>query len=90
MKQLNATTKRGAGYLAAYRRSSASSLWDVYGRFSCAKAAAENDCRRWMENESGWGFKIISYNSCFFTAAWMTSAGLRVETAGGSYFVPLS
>ena len=87
MQTINANTKRGAALVAAYNRSSKYSLRDCYGRYSNAKAAAENDCRRWCSQENGYGFKIISYNSVRFTAAWRTADGLRVETPCNSFIV---
>lgn len=87
MQTVKSTTKRGAAFIASYNYSNARRLSDVYGRYSCAKAAAENDCLRWCDEEGGQGFKIISHNSNFFSAAWLVADGLRVETPGGSYIV---
>lgn len=87
MQTVKSTTKRGAAFLASYNYSNARRLSDVYGRYSCAKASAENDCLRWCAEENGVNFKIISANTNFFTAAWTTADGLRVETPGGSYLV---
>ena len=87
MERISTSSVRGQRFIYSYNRATARRLRDVYGRYSCAKACAENDCIRWCEAENGHGFKIISANSCFFTAAWLTSDGLRVETARGSYLV---
>ena len=87
MEKINASTKRGAGFVASYRRSNCESLWDCYGRFSSKKAAAENDCRAWCDDENGTGFKIMSYNTYSFTCGWMTADGLRVETPCRSILV---
>ena len=87
MKKINANTVRGSRFIDSYNRATARRLSDVYGSYSCAKACAENDCLRWCAEEGGHGFKIISYNCNFFTAAWLTADGLRVETPGGSYLV---
>lgn len=87
MITIKSTTKRGAGYLAAYNRSNNSRLSDCYGKYSTDKARAEIYCLSCMSNEDGAGFKIISYNCNFFSAAWRTAAGLRVETPSNSYLV---
>ena len=87
MKTIKSTTARGARFVDAYNRSRYSRLFQVYGSYSTAKACAEQDCRRWCYEENGHDFRIISYNCMQFTAAWKTDAGLRVETAAGSYLV---
>ena len=84
---VKSSSKRGAAWIAAYRFSNARRLSDCYGRYSCAKAVAQNDCLGWCYEENGENFKIISANTNFFTAAWTTADGLRVETASGSYLV---
>lgn len=87
MITIKSTTKRGAGFLAAYNRSSNRRLSDCYGKYSTEKARAEKYCLSCMSNEDGAGFKIISYNCNFFSAAWQTAAGLRVETPTTSILV---
>lgn len=87
MQTIKNTTKRGQRFIRAYENSGCFDLWDCYGRFSSAKARAEDCCREQMEKENGMGFKIISFNTCTFTAAWLVPGGLRVETAQNSFFV---
>lgn len=87
MITIKSTTKRGAGFLAAYNRSSNRRLSDCYGKYSTEKARAENNCRAWCSEEAGDGFKIISFNTFGFSAAWQTAAGLRVETPTTSILV---
>ena len=87
MVTIKSTTKRGAAWLAAYNYSNARRLSDCYGRFSCSKARAENDCLRWYLEENGDDFRIISFNTFGFSCGWRTADGLRVETASGSYLV---
>lgn len=87
MQTINANTKKGQYFVNAYNRSNYDSITDCYGRFSSAKACAENDCKRWMREENGWDFRILSFNCMQFTAGWMTADGLRVETACNSYLV---
>ena len=87
MKTINSTTKKGQNFIESYNRSRATSLSDCYGRFSTEKSRAERDCRRWMDDENGEDFRIISFNTFGFTCGWMTADGLRVETACNSYLV---
>ena len=87
MEQINSTTKRGQRWIESYDRSTDSTLSDCYGRFSCAKARAERDCKNKMEKEGGEDFRIISYNTFGFSCGWRVPGGLRVETSGGSYLV---
>ncbi len=87
MKTISATSKKGQYFVNAYNRSRYESISECYGRYSCAKACAERDCKGWMQEENGHDFRIIGYNSMQFTAAWRTADGLRVETACNSYLV---
>ena len=85
--KINVSTLRGSRFMNAYNRSTDYCLRHVYGRYSSAKACAENECLRKMSDENGHGFKIMSFNSFGFTCGWLTSDGLRVETPSGSYLV---
>ena len=87
METINATTKRGTAFINAYNRSDRGSLRECYSNYSSAKARAERDCIEKMHRENGVGFKILGFNSSFFTCGWMTDEGLRIETACGSYLV---
>lgn len=87
MKTIKSSTKRGAAFLQSYKNSYYYSLQDCYNNYSCRKAVAENDCRRWMYQEAGHGFKILSFNTFGFTCGWITVDGLRIETPAGSYLV---
>lgn len=51
MKTINATTQRGERFINDYNRATAWALSQVYGRYSCAKARAERDCRNMMTAE---------------------------------------
>lgn len=88
MTTLNPNTKRAENFVNAYNRSTDTTLRHCYGRYSWEKEHAEYDCRRKMDNENGFGFRILSYNTFQFTCGWVTSEGLRVETACGSYLIP--
>lgn len=87
MKTINNTTKTAQRFVNAYNRSTASTLADVYGRYSTEKSRAEYFCRQRMQNENGDGFRIISYNTFGFSCGWQTADGLRVETACNSYLI---
>lgn len=87
METIKKTTKRGIGFMNAYRASSATELSDVYGSYSCDKAIAYRRCREECDKENGECFRIISAAHYFFTVGWLTAAGLRVETAKGSYLI---
>lgn len=87
METIKKTTKRGAGFMNAYRASSATELSDVYGSYSCDKARAYRQCREWCDKENGECFRIISAGSFFFSVGWLTADGLRVETAKSSYLI---
>lgn len=54
-----------------YKRSYASDLSDVYGRYSTAKARAWRYCENLMEEHDGWGLRVISHNGFMFTAGFL-------------------
>ena len=86
MATIKKTTKKGVYFLASYNRSTAYELRDYYGRYSCAKACAENECRDKMRRQSGRGFKILSFNTFGFSCGWLLPDGsLQVETPTNSY-----
>lgn len=53
-----------------YKRSNATDLSDVYGRYSTAKARAWNYCKDLMRQHEGWGLRIITHNGFMFTAGF--------------------
>ena len=87
MKTLKASSQRGSRFVFSYFNSNKFSLSDCYTNCSTAKTRAQYFCREQMYKESGKGFKILGFNSSFFSCGWLTVAGLRVETVGGSYLV---
>lgn len=70
MDVLTTKTKKGQNLLAKARSNYGEDLSDVYGRYSSAKAEAMKDCKETKNAESGWDFRIISYNTNFFSVAW--------------------
>ena len=88
MKTLNNNTKQAERYINAYNRSDIYSLNQAYGRPSTEKTRADYSCRMMMENEGGHGYKIISYKTFQFSAAWISGNSLRIETACNSFIIP--
>ena len=88
MKTLNNNTKKAQAYVYAYKHSDIYSLNQAYGRPSTAKTRADYNCRMMMQSEGGHGYKILGYNSSFFTVAWIAGNALRIETAYNSFIIP--
>ena len=88
MKTINNNTKQAERYINAYNRSSMYDLQDAYGKPSTAKTRADYNCRMMMQSEGGHNYKIIGYNSSFFTVAWIAGNALRIETAYNSFVIP--
>ena len=88
MKTLNNNTKKAQAFINAYNRSSMYDLQDAYRTPSTRKTRADYNCRMMMESEGGHGYKIIGYNSSFFTVAWIAGNALRIETAYNSFEIP--
>ena len=88
MKTLNNTTKKAQAFINAYNRSSMYDIQDAYKKPSTRKTRADYNCRIMMESEGGHNYKIIGYNSSFFTVAWIAGKDLRIETACNSFIIP--
>ena len=88
MKTINNNTKKAQAYINAYNRSDIFSLNQAYGKPSTEKTRADYNCRTMMQSEGGHNYKIIGYNSSFFTVAWIAGKSLRVETAYNSFVIP--
>ena len=89
METISTTTKRGRAYMERYNRATITDLFQAYARPSVNKTRANYQCRQQMAQEEGHGYKIISYNCNFFSVAWQTAQGLRIETAYRSILVTL-
>ena len=92
MKHISKTSQKGMHYLRSFELAKANNvncLEKVYGRYSNEKARAFYLCelQRIKENATSDGY-IIGANSSFFTYAFETSEGLRVETACNSFIIP--
>ena len=88
MKTINNNTKQAERYINAYNRSDIYSLNQAYGKPSTEKTRADYSCRMMMQQEGGHGYKIISYNTFQFSAAWISGNSLRIETACNSFIIP--
>ena len=88
MKTINNNTKQAQHFINAYNRSSVFTLREAYANPSTAKTRADYNCRMMMQSEGGHNYKIIGYNSSFFTVAWIAGKDLRIETACNSFVIP--
>ena len=88
MKTINNNTKKAQAFINAYNRSSIFDLNEAYANPSTAKTNADYSCRMMMQSEGGHGYKIISYNTFQFSAAWISGNSLRIETACNSFIIP--
>ena len=88
MKTINNNTKQAGRYINAYNGSDIFTLNQAYANPSTEKTRADYNCRMMMESEGGHGYKIISYNTFQFSAAWISGNSLRIETACNSFVIP--
>ena len=88
MKTINNNTKKAQAFINAYNRSSVFTLREAYAKPSTDKTNADYSCRMMMQSEGGHGYKIISYNTFQFSAAWIAGNSLRVETFANSFEIP--
>ena len=88
MKTINNNTKKAQAYIDAYNRSSIFDIREAYVKPSTEKTSADYTCRMMMQEEGGHGYKIISYNTFQFSAAWIAGNALRIETAWNSFVIP--
>lgn len=77
----NADKKQALAHYESYKRSSNTSLYDVYSSFSREKANAWEDCKELMYKKNGHGLRIISANWYMFTA------GFKYEEDGKQMFM---
>ena len=90
---ISGLTKKGQQLKARALRWEGTSLDDVYGRYSSAKACAMRQCREWCEADRGWDFHIISHTCQGFSVAWYYTDKetgeviTRIETPCSTYRV---
>lgn len=89
METMKPTTKTGRRYLNMYARANCETIFQAYKTPSTNKTRADYFCRAQMAKENGHGYKIIAHSCHFFTVAWRTAQGLRVETPARSILVTL-
>ena len=87
MKTINNNTKQAARYIDAYNRSEIYNLNQAYGKPNTEKTIADYNRRMMMQSEGGHNYKIIGYNSRFFTVAWIAGKDFRIETAYNSFII---
>lgn len=89
MTKLNKTTKKAQGFIDSYNRATGTTLSDIYGSYSSAKAKAERECRERMEQLGASDFRMMSGNSFSFTCGYRTDDTLYVETSANTYAIAL-
>ena len=66
---------------------------DVYARPSIYKERAENDILEFVHDHNGYGYRVMSYNTSFFTVGYIIcndEGKLFVyETAQHRYYLPI-
>ena len=90
MKQLNPNTKKGQYFINAYRVARYTSIYEAYTKPSTNKTRADYFCQKMMREEGGVNYRIISASCHFFSVGWRVAEGLRIETVGNSYFIPIA
>jgi hypothetical protein len=78
---MSADKRQALSQYESYKRSSTTTLREVYGSYSSAKAKAYEYCRNLMAEKNGHGFRIISANG------WMFTAGFMFEEDGKQMFM---
>ena len=63
-------TQRDREIVERYERATATTLWDVYDRYSQAKAGAYDYCLWLQYDKGGHGLRILGANCFMFTAAF--------------------
>ena len=76
-------------YLKAPRRR----VYDVYAKPSVNKLRAERNILDYMLDQDGYGYRVISYNTSFFTVGYIIQNDegklFVYETAQHRYYLPL-
>ena len=87
MKTIKSTSKKGQHFLSAYANATSASVKSYYKKASSAKVSAENSILRAIGEAFKNTYRVLSGNSCFFTAAYQSPEGLVVETPRNSYLI---
>ena len=77
-----------------YLKAPALCVTDVYARPSVNKLRAERDILDYMFDQDGYGYRVISYNTSFFTVGYIICGDegklFVYETAQHRYYLPIS
>lgn len=89
--KLNKETKKAERWIDSYNRADCHSVEDFYSRPSYNKISAERKCIERMNEINGYGFRILSGNSSFFTCGYKSENGdtLYIETACNTFEIAL-
>ena len=78
---------------AEYLRTPSRCVNDVYARPSTAKRRAELDIINYLVDQDGYGYRVMSYNTSFFTVGYIIQNDegklFVYETAQHRYYLPL-
>ena len=72
MIELNKNTQKAQRFIWEYIKAEKYNLDDCYNNYSYAKERAYDYCINKMQKMDGNNGRIISYNCCFFSYAFMT------------------
>ncbi len=87
MKRVKATSKKWQRFLSAYQFATSRSVNEYYKNASSKKISAENSILSSIGEAFKHTYRVISGNTCFFTAAYQTAGGIVVETPGNIYII---
>ena len=87
------TNKQLKAKYAEYLRTPSRCVKDVYIRPSAAKRRAELDIIDYLVDQDGYGYRVMSYNTSFFTVGYIIQNDegklFVYETAQHRYFLPI-
>lgn len=87
-KTIGTDSKNGKYYIDAYEASTATELFDVYGRWSEDKAEAfEECCNIAAQYEANSSRRIVKAGRTYFTFAFKADDGLHVLTPAYHYII---
>ena len=78
---------------AAYLATPSRCVKDVYARPSISKRRAEQEIINYLVDQDGFGYRVMSYNSSFFTVGYIIQNDegklFVYETAQHRYYLPI-
>ena len=89
MIKLKRNTQKAQRFISAYRNSTNFRLEDCYNNYSYAKERAFDYCINKMQEMGGKYGCIISYNTCFFSFAFVVNDKLIVICPTNEYEIQL-